>query len=216
MLLSHRYRFLFVHIAKTGGTSVRSSLQRYRWRDPWYPLMALCSRLSHLSGHRLACKLPRHAKAIAAWEMLPRDFFDSLYKFAFVRNPWDLQVSSWHHLQRERPHLVAHCRDFPEFMRFKLDPQRPPQYHLDRSSESQTAYLVDLQGRLLVDYVGRYENLAADFHHICRHIGISPPPLAHKRQAAHRQDYRSYYDDATAELVAQHYAPDIQRFDYRF
>ena len=66
MLLSHRYNFLFVHIAKTGGTSVRDALDRLRWQDPKYYPMWLCSRLSALFNHELACKLPRHAKAIAA------------------------------------------------------------------------------------------------------------------------------------------------------
>jgi len=50
-----------------------------------------------MANHELAIKLPRHSKAIAAKEMLPREFYDSLFKFAFVRNPWDLQVSSYHH-----------------------------------------------------------------------------------------------------------------------
>ena len=45
MLLSIKYNFLFVHIAKTGGTSVRAALQPLRWRDPWYYPQFLCSRL---------------------------------------------------------------------------------------------------------------------------------------------------------------------------
>ena len=69
MLLYVRRRFLFVHIAKTGGTSVRAALQRGRWADPWYWPMFLCSRFSHLSGHRIATKLPRHAKVVAAKEL---------------------------------------------------------------------------------------------------------------------------------------------------
>ena len=72
MLLSVRRRFLFVHIAKTGGTSVRAALQQGRWAEPWYWPMFLCSRFSHLSGHRIATKLPRHAKVVAAKELLPR------------------------------------------------------------------------------------------------------------------------------------------------
>ena len=71
MLVSSRFQFLFVHIAKTGGTSVRAALSRLRWRDPLYYLSWPCHRLSHLTGHRLATKIPRHAKIIAAKEMLP-------------------------------------------------------------------------------------------------------------------------------------------------
>ena len=66
MLLSIKYNFLFVHIAKTGGTSVRAALQPLRWRDPWYYAQFLCSRLSHLSGHRIGSKFPRHSRIVAA------------------------------------------------------------------------------------------------------------------------------------------------------
>ncbi len=216
MVISVKYGFLFVHIAKTGGTSVRSTLERYRWRDPWYWPAFLCSRISHLSGHRLGCKIPRHAKAVAAYEMLPREFYNSLFKFAFVRNPWDLQVSSFHHIRRERPHLMQGIEDFETFLRWKLDPQRPYQFHIDTSIELQSDYLVDLHGNTIIDFIGRYENLADDFQQICRKIGIPAPPLAHKRQARDRTDFRSYYTDATAALVEEYFRKDIEMFAYRF
>lgn len=217
MLLSNRYRFLFVHIAKTGGTSVRAALNRLRWRDPMYYLAWPCHRLSHLTGHRLATKFPRHAKIIAAREMLPDDYFDSLFKFAFVRNPWDLQVSSYHHIRRERPELMAGHESFEAFLRWKLDPERPYQYHMDTSITRQTDYLVDLDGRMLVDQTGRYERLHEDFEEICNRIGAGRIELPHKRRATDRKtDYRSYYDDDTAELVANHFRRDIEMLGYAF
>lgn len=217
MLLSDRYRFLFVHIAKTGGTSVRAALSTLRWRDPLYYLVWPCHRLSHLTGHRLGTKFPRHARVIAAREMLPEAYFASLFKFAFVRNPWDLQVSSYHHIRRERPHLMQGIDDFPSFLRWKLDPDRPYQYHVDTSIQLQTDYLIDLSGKVVVDFIGRYENLAGDFASICSRIGVPELSLPHKRKAADRkQDYRSYYTDDTAELVAEHFARDIGMLGYGF
>ena len=217
MLLSIKHQFLFVHIAKTGGTSVRASLQGLRWRDPWYLPMFLCSRLSHISKHRIASKLPRHAKVIAAKELLPREFFDNLFKFAFVRNPWDLQVSSFHHIRRERPHYLGGHQDFDSFLRWKLDPQRPYQYHLDTSIELQSDYLIDLHGNLVVDFIGRYERLGEDFRVACKRIGIRPPALPHERRAGDRKsDYRGYYRDETAELVGRHFKQDVEILNYRF
>ena len=205
-----------MHIAKTGGTSVRAALAPLRWRDPLYIPQFIASRLSHFTGHRIASKLPRHAKIVAAKEMLPRELFNKLFKFAFVRNPWDLQVSSWHHLRRERPHLVEHIPDFQSFIRWKLDKDRPYQYHIDTSIELQTDYLKDLDGSVLVDYIGRYENLQADYEEICLRIGIKPPPLPHKRQAKDRTDYRTYYDEETALLIADFFKMDIELLDYSF
>jgi hypothetical protein len=216
MLLSYRYNFLFVHIAKTGGTSVRAALSGLRWHDPIYWLMWPAQRLSHLTGHRTVTKFPRHAKVIAAKEMLPAEIFAKLYKFAFVRNPWDLQVSSYHHIRRERGDVMAHIKSFPEFIRWKLDPARPYQYHVDTSIELQSDYLKDLSGKIIVDFIGRTERLQEDFDTVCKRIGIPSKTLPHQRQAKDRDDYRKYYDSATTELVARHFKADIDAFGYRF
>ena len=216
MLLSIKYNFLFVHIAKTGGTSVRAALNPLRWRDPYYVPIFLCSKLSKLTGHRIGVKFPRHAKVIAAKEMLPRELFDNLFKFAFVRNPWDLQISSYHHIRRERPHLLAGINDFEQFLRWKLDPARPYQYHIDTSIELQSDYLVDLNGKIIVDFIGKYEQLQEDFDEVCRRIGITSKTLPHKRKATDRSDYRQYYNDDTARLVADNFRRDIENFGYSF
>ncbi|MGQ0621864.1 MAG: sulfotransferase family 2 domain-containing protein [Panacagrimonas sp.] len=217
MILSNRYNFLYVHIAKTGGTSVRAALKSLQWRDPYYLAQWTCSRLSGLTGHRIAAKLPRHSKIIGAQEMLPQEFFDRLYKFAFVRNPWDLQVSSYHHLKRERPLLLEGHESFEAFTRWKLESGRPYQYHLDTSITPLTDYLIDLRGKLLTDYVGRYERLHEDWDHICKRLGIVTPELPHKRKATDRsKDYRSYYSDDLAELVGNYFRRDVEMLGYRF
>lgn len=217
MLLSYRYQFLFVHTAKTGGTSIRAALSRYKWADPYRIPQFLCSRMDHLTGHRLGLKFPRHAKAIAAKEMLPPEVFDRLFKFAFVRNPWDLQVSSWHHIQRERPHLLEGLGDFEAFLRFKLEEERPPHYILDASAEPQWHHLIDLEGSCIVDFVGRYERLEADFGEACRRMGLPRTPgLPHKRRGGARGDYRIYYSDRAAELVARHFRADVENLGYAF
>ena len=216
MLLSHQKKFLFIHIAKTGGTSVRSALQKYRWRDPHYAPIWLASKLSSMANHELAIKLPRHAKAIAAKEMLPHEFYDSLFKFAFVRNPWDLQVSSYHHIQRERPNLMKPNESFAEFLQRKLDPEREWQYHIDTSITPQSNYLVDLNGELIVDFIGHYETLQQDFDHCCKVIGISRIELPHKRKAGDRLAYREYYTQETQALVEKAFARDIELLGYHF
>src|SRR5690625_4132705 len=218
MLLSLKHNFLFIHTAKTGGTSVRAALSRYRYQGRYGLAMFLSDKLDQLTGHRIGAKFPRHAKAIAAREMLPRDLYDQLFKFAFVRNPWDLQVSSFHHIRRERPHLMGqYSEDFEGFLRWKLDPERPYQYHIDTSIELQSDYMVDLQGQLIVDLIGKYESLADDYARICAQIGIPAKALPHKRKSQDRKrDFRSYYNDETAELVAHRFERDITLFGYTF
>lgn len=218
MLISHPHRFLFVHIAKTGGTSVRAALRRYRWSGRYAPALFVTSMISQMTRprHRLGVKFPRHAKAIAAQEMLPAEIFDNLFKFVFVRNPWDLQVSSFHHIRREKPEVLRGVETFSAFLRLKFDDERPYDFMLDISRELQSDYIVDLHGHTIVDFIGHYESLQDDFHTACDRIGIRRIDLPHRRRAVDREDYRRYYDDADAELVARCYAPDIERLGYRF
>lgn len=218
MLLSYRYRFLFVHIAKTGGTSIRTALRPYRWGWPYTGALMLCSLMSQMTRprHMLGVKFPRHAKAIAAQEMLPATFYDSLFKFTVVRNPWDLQVSSYHHLRREHPEVVKELPDFRSFLLHKFNPHRERNFLLDISRERQWHYVTDHDGAAIVDFVARYESLDDHYARICHHIGIDGPPLPHQRRAPDRTDYRDYYDNETRELVAEHYAEDIRRFGYSF
>ena len=218
MLISYSHNFLFVHIAKTGGTSVRTALRRYRWGG-WYSLtMMVASQVDQLTRprHKLGLKFPRHAKAVAAKELLPEPIFDSLFKFVTVRNPWDLQVSSYHHILREKPEVLEGVRDFADFLRLKFDPERPYNYMLDISAELQHEYILDLRGRIIVDYIARYENLQKDFHEACWRIGIPTPRLPHLRKAEDRKDYRRYYTDELAELVSSHYRRDLEVLGYTF
>jgi hypothetical protein len=218
MLISHKYKFIFVHIAKTGGTSIRSALTPLLLTDPYRILQYLINRLSGLTNHKIGVKFPRHAKIITAQEILPREYFDKLFKFAFVRNPWDLQVSSYFHVRRERPYLVEHISSFEDFLKFKLEEDRPYHYILDASKEPQWYSLIDIKGRCIVDFIGRYENLKQDFDKVCKKIGINKKiKLPHKRKALDRaSDYRIYYTDKAAELVAKYYQVDIENLGYTF
>lgn len=217
MLLSNRYQFLFVHIAKTGGTSMRAALKRLLWRDPLYYLQWPCHRLDHLSGHRIAAKLPRHCRAIAAQEMIPHDIYQQLFKFAFVRNPWDWQVSCYHHLLREKPSALHGIADFGAYLDMKLDPARPYANNLDTTRRPQIEHLTDLTGAMIVDHVGRYESLQDDFDLICDRIGVARIALPHHRKSTTRKaGYRQYYNDRTAERIARVYQRDIEAFGYRF
>jgi len=218
MLISYSHNFLFVHIAKTGGTSVRTALRRYRWGG-WYSLpLGIASLVSQMTRprHKLGLKFPRHAKAVAALEMLPTEVYQHFFKFTIVRNPWDLQVSSYHHIRREKPAVLEGVNNFEEFLKRKFAPERAYDFMLDISAERQSEYLTDLQGRIIVDFVGRYETLQQDFDQICERIGIAPTPLPHLRRAHDREDYRRYYTDELADLVAEHYAADLQHLGYTF
>ncbi|MBD1389090.1 sulfotransferase family 2 domain-containing protein [Neiella sp. HB171785] len=216
MLLSHKHQFLFIHIAKTGGTSVRSALAKYRWGHRYSIPQWLASRLSGFTGHHIGAKFPRHCKAVAAKEMLPGEYFDGLYKFCVVRNPFDLQVSSFYHIQKEHPQIFTRYQisSFSEFLAVRLDPQRPFEELLHAPLQSD--YVVDLHGKVIVDKICRFEQLQQDFDEACDAIGIPRVALPHKRKASSRESYQQYYSEHDIKRVEQHYQRDLDILGYQF
>jgi hypothetical protein len=63
-----------------------------------------------------------------------------------------------------------------------------------------------------VDFVGHYETLAQDFAHVCHQLGIAAA-LPHLNRSTHHE-YRADYTARSWQLVAEHFATDIQLFGY--
>jgi len=68
---------------------------------------------------------------------------------------------------------------------------------------------------LLVDYIGKFENLDQDFHRICNIIGIPDIELPNIGKSKHK-NYKKYYNDYTRNLIVEHFKEDIELFDYTF
>ncbi len=221
MLYSNSHGFLYIHIAKTGGTSIKSVLKKLRKSDPLSLPQLIAYNLSGLTKHRIAAKPPRHARAVTAKDLILREDFESLFKFAIVRNPWDLQVSAFHHLNREMPELAKRLglTEFGPFLRWNLDRDKAldyPSRFVDPLSEPFLHSLCDMDGSLLVNYVGAFEHLDRDWAHIQATLNLAPRPLPKKRVSERPKDYRDFYEGEHAEWVASHYAAEIESFGYTF
>lgn len=216
MLLSHRHRFAFIHVPKTGGSSVFAALAPYGDHPDGYwanrCLAQIGIRVNHYAPWRLR-KFRPHTPAETLRRNLPAAVFDDLFTFAFVRNPWDLLVSYYHFLAVGQAHAthVSHRRrrvaslpDFESYVR----------YEIRRGKISQTRMVADRHGRILVTFLGRFESLATDFDHVCRRIGITA--VLPRSNSSVRGDYRDAYSPRLAALVRDHFAEDVERFGYEF
>ena len=206
MLISEKHKYLYIHVYKVAGQSVKLALRRQEYRH--LPLVR--TPLAILLESPLAYTfrpLGPHASAREIRDLLGADAFASYFKFAFVRNPWDWQVSLFHFIQQNKlnhQRRLVSSMTFDEYIEWRVTEDR----HL------QSEYLCDRHGDLLVDFVGRYERLAQDFNEVSSRLGLETS-LPHVNATSHR-DYRSYYDDRTKALVADAFAEDIERFGYSF
>lgn len=214
MLLSLSHRFLFIHVYKVAGTSVTTALQPYALQPKKLLVNRVLGKINRLLGTRLCIPHHRyrvfrnHPRALDMKNLLPAGVFDSCFKFAFVRNPWDWQVSLYYYMLKNAEHfqheLVKKMSGFDEYLDWRVNSQ----------IGLQKDFLVDQNGTMLMDYVGRFETLNEDFKQVCRKLNLNLE-LPYLNQSGHR-DYRSYYTPRTRDLIATHFRPDIEMFGYSF
>lgn len=224
-------KLIYIHVPKTGGTSIRAALNETagegaEWNSNgiWPALLANARRdelfrvfkrfFPEQSARTVA---HQHLPAYLLREFVSPHVWATYYKFAMVRNPWDYVVSMYHFLREAatdekgfltRGHpdlafLVRQCSTFEEWVRLM------PMLELDM-----TSYFSDDDGNVIVDYIARYEDLDQEFARLCDRLGIvaNLPRL----NTSSRGIYRDYYTTETKALVARHFSRDIERFDYSF
>jgi hypothetical protein len=208
VIVSHRHRFIFAAVPKTGTHSVRQALREQMGaedieqvglfankRFPWPDLAAI----PH--GHLALRQVRRH---------LGDDVFNGYFKFAFVRNPFDRFVSYCAFILRGGDVFQQRPRDAMHHFLFR----EPPNHHI--LFQPQASLLVDGDGKtLLTDHVGRVEDMQVSYDAICARLGIASRPLDQVNASKHG-DYRQYYDKALIDGVAVRYAQDLDLFGYTF
>ncbi len=188
-----RLHCIFVHVTKAAGTAVAKTLFG---------------------------ELPYHYTAWQYRVIYGRRTFRRYFKFAFVRNPWDRLHSAYSFLAsggwnesdaRWYEENLGHLSDFNSFV---MDWLAPDRLHAHVHFWPQRDFLCDHRGRLLVDFLGHFETLHADFDHVARELGLTRS-LA-RENASGKRDYRGVYTLEAREKVARLYAFDIRQFGYDF
>jgi len=207
VIISHRHKFIFFAVPKTATHAIREALRQHTGPDDWQQQVLFgeqflpipeIARLGH--GHISAQEIRPH---------LEPEVWESYFKFAFVRNPFDRFVSTCFFLNRGNP-------DFADgavaFMKERLPRQRFRQRILVRPQYRQ---LCTADSQVALDFVGRYESLQQSYDTICDRIGIPRTALARKNSSNH-STYSSYYDDDLQQLVGEYYKDDLRIFSYDF
>jgi len=214
MILSRGRRFLFIHIPKTGGTSMALALEARAMKDG---LMLGDTPKAQQRRHRLAGapargRLWKHSTVADLDGVVSADELDTLFCFTLVRNPWARVVSYYHWLQAQSfDHVavtLAQTLSFDAFVRhnaIQSSLQLSPARH----------YMTDARGIERCNLHIRLEHLAEDICALQDHLGFAldvPRVNASDRPA----DWRNAYNDGSAAIVARVCAEDIQRFGYGF
>lgn len=199
-------RGLFVHIAKTGGNSIAKSGIREK-------------------SSKFYCDWHGHMISTEIKKKIGNKNWYSMFKFSFVRNPYDRLISFYHFMVAPKPNWsilnsvlnniqqAIGKRTFKEFCLMFSDNEI---INKANGIQKQYTYLTNENGEIMVDYIGRFENFQQDWDYICENVFHHKYILPHENRSNHRKDYMSYYDEKTKQIVFNYYKKDFEMLRYNY
>lgn len=214
MIISRGRGYIFVHIPKTGGTALTLALEARAKADDILigdtpKARARRGRLQELTPRG---RLWKHSTLADIDGIVSPEELSRLFLVTLVRNPWDRIVSYYHWLRKQSfAHPAVTLAQGTEFSAFLNHPDTRASF----ATWPYPAYLRDASGTERPAHYIRLEALAQDIQPFEAHLGFRLDiPRANESDRA--RDWRGYYSDADAALVAGLCAGDIARFGYRF
>ncbi len=216
MLISHKYRVIFIHIQRTGGTSVSNALIE---ADPdiVYELPLDTEK-----------KRQKHCFISDIYPILSSEIFSDYTKFSIVRNPY-ARLLSWYSMFKHNtinPGNVPETSDSitwfdtveaqmkPFMSSFEDFLSLPNEIFFQRFYYNQLDYL-QINQQLAVDKIIYFENLTDDFNELAHQLKIKVN-LPHINQSVNKKSYRDAYTEKSRRLVTERFQKDLDYFGYSF
>lgn len=209
VLVSHKYKFIYIKNNKVAGSSVESFFGRYCLPEnasySYSDKIATKITKEGIIGSRLQKKKDNwynHKPAVDIKRDLGDKVFNKYYKFCVVRNPYDKMVSNYFW----KKHQIKNKQSFKEFC---------------QTTDVNDINVHCINGKSVCDFFIRYENLENDIKNVCLKLGIKDFDISdlpnHKSSFRDkRKHYREYYDEETKKIVFDKHKLEFKMFNYSF
>lgn len=179
--------YIFIHINKTGGSSIEQALK--------------------LPFEHLTAQEKKAEVGATKWT--------EKFTFTFVRNPFDKVCSHYRYrVKTNQTQLRSSPLSFNDWVRRSYGDQDPKYYDNPKMFMPQFDWLSDEQGQLMVDEIYRFEHLTDDFAAFARRFDLDVR-LPHLK-ASKKVSYRDYYDASSQAIIEARFAQDLAAFDYHY
>lgn len=205
-MISHRKNFIFIHIPKTGGSSISKKIRKY---GIYYQ-----GKLYNISIYN------KHVTAFYLYKTLGPEQFNKYYKFTIVRNPFNWLISNYEfnrglHLpfvKNTRYTVAGTVPDWAKSMTFTYWIK----WWLDTFNPSQTYMIESNNNKIIVDKVYKFEELFSAYIDICMKTKIFPGRLPHNKRTISKKPLNVYYNNALIDIVQENFKNDFLNFNYDF
>lgn len=215
MIYSPKHNYIFIHIPKTGGTSMALALENRAARDDIMlgNTPKAVKRRGRVKGITARGRLWKHSMLADLDGLVSQDAVARARVFTLVRNPWDRLVSYYHWLQRQNfDHdavKIAKAYRFNGFLNH-------PKIITSIRANPYGRYVTGIDGQERCDLFLRLEHLAQDLRQLEDLIGLKLTPFPHENRSRSGREYQRYYSALDRQLVEDIAGVDIERFGYQF
>lgn len=207
MIISHTHRYIFFAIPKTGTHSVRQALRLHMGEQDLEQVLLFEGK--RFPFPEFADIRHGHISTRQIRPVLGDETFNSYFKFAFVRNPFDRFVSYCAFMSRGSNVFQVEPLRYMKYVIRELKPMDhllyQPQYQM----------VTNEAGELDVDFIGRNETMQASYDQVCARVGIPAASLGRVNASKHRP-WQEYYDRDLVGWVSDLYRRDLELFNYGF
>jgi hypothetical protein len=216
--INHDLKAIFIHVHKTGGTYISYMLHKYYGfknyylRRPDHDQFCLSKKkntkyINYENRIHGVLVYYKTSSYINKKMNMTREKWNTYYKFAFIRNPYDKLVSAWYHINRFNIpfknyfNLINICNDV-EYMHMFLP---------------QVRNIINENGIININFIGKFENLEEDFQKVLKNIGVKNiiHDVNKKMNKRDHDDFYKYYDQETLTKANIILKEDFNYLDFK-
>lgn len=203
MIISDKYKLIFISIPKTGTSSMQEAL-----------LCNLESKKNQLYINERLIKTNDHITATKLKDLLAGDW-NTYYKFAVVRDPYERRASLYRYyryLLLKRHPRVKGMRLLDLRLRWLLAQLPFVIWAIFYPSKSCTKFVCDKTGTCIVDKVIYYQNLEEELKQLIKDLDLPNFQLARTNQVSNNKKKKFFLETFSFLITKIYYRKDYNRF----